>query len=85
MELSSASALEKTINQIPRHSFPRLLDFYHHSGDCFSTGEPVELPVNEILTSRRRIDQIELAQIFWPVSGVVSLQARNSVSLENDQ
>lgn len=84
MEVSSAPVFEKTINQFPRHSFPRLLDFYHQSGDCFSVWEPVELPVNDILASRRRIDKIDLAQIVWPVSGT-SLQARNSVSLENDQ
>ena len=79
MELSSAHALVKTIDQLSHQSFPRLLDFYHHGGHCFLVWEPVELSVNEILASRWRIQKVELAQIVWPVSRV-SLQARNKES-----
>lgn len=80
MELSSAQALVKTIDQFPHQSFPRLLEFYHNAGDSFLVWEAVELSVNEILASRWRIEKVELAQIVWPVSLVMATSVMNLFS-----
>lgn len=72
MELSSAQALVRTIDQFSHQSFPRLLGFYHHFGSCFLVWEPVELSINEVLASRWRIEKVDLAQIVWLVSGFSS-------------
>ncbi|KAL2801685.1 hypothetical protein BJX63DRAFT_438586 [Aspergillus granulosus] len=67
VELPAIELLVHEIDQLTHRSFLQLLKVMQHGQRYFLVWEPTEFSLHEVLASKCRITECELAQIAWPI------------------
>ncbi|KAL4891315.1 hypothetical protein BDV59DRAFT_194492 [Aspergillus ambiguus] len=67
VERSTIEIRARTIDELAHRSFLQLLNVLQHGKRYFLVWEPFEFSLHELLASKCRITESELAQIMWPI------------------